>query len=76
MDPVTSRTNVTNIPKQRKKVFMANVNGRVTETPQNGIDIARFSNINLLLNTTAWIIWLYHNYKENNKKLNEPMRFL
>ena len=55
---------------------MANVNGRVTETPENGIDIARFSNINLLLNTAAWIIWLYHNYKENNKKLNEPMRFL
>ena len=46
---------------------MANVNGRVTETPENGIDIARFSKINLLLNTTAWIIWLTITIKKTTR---------
>ena len=69
--PITSQTRVTDIQEQSKKVFIANVDGRVTETLESRIDITRFSNINLLLNTTAWILRLYHDYKANNNKLNE-----
>ena len=42
------------------------------ETLADRIDINRFSNINLLHNTTAWVLRLYLNFKaNNNSKLNE-----
>ena len=58
------------LTSKAKKEFIANVDGRITETPENRIHITQFSSVNLLLNTKAWIFWLYHNYKENNNKLN------
>lgn len=39
----------------------------VTETLKSRIDITRFRNTNLFLNTTAWIFRLYLTYKANNK---------
>ena len=41
---------------EQSKVFRANVDGRVTETPESGIDVTQFSNVNLLLNTTTWVL--------------------
>lgn len=41
---------------EQSKVFRANVDGRVTETPESRIDVTQFSNVNLLLNTTTCVL--------------------
>ena len=70
--PITSQTNVIDIPEQCKEIFVAVTDGQVTETLADRIDINKFSNLSLLQNTTAWILRLYHNYKtKNNNHINE-----
>ena len=58
------------ISEENKKIFIANADGKVTETLESRIDITQIGNINLLLTTTTWILHLYHNYKANNIKLD------
>ena len=41
---------------EQSKVFRANVDSRVTETPESRIDVTQFSNVNLLLNTTTCVL--------------------
>ena len=41
---------------EQSKVFRANVDGSVTETPESRIDVTQFSNVNLLLNTTTCVL--------------------
>ena len=70
--PITRQNDVSSIPEQTKNLYLAAAEGRSTETLADRIDINRLSNINLLQNTTAWVLRLYHNFKaNNNSKLNE-----
>ena len=61
--PITSQTDVADLPERAKTITVAAANAQISDTLAGRINIQRFSKIELLINTTASVLKLYRRYK-------------
>ena len=61
--PVTSQTDVVDLPGRAKTIIVAAGDVQISDTLAGRINIRRFSKIELLINTTAHILKLYRRYR-------------
>ena len=61
--PITSQTDVVDLPERAKTITVAAANAQISDTLAGRINVQRFSKIELLINTTARVLKLYCRYK-------------
>ena len=64
--PIISQTKIDNLPERSKTSFVATVSIKRIDTLAQRINISRFSNLELLRNTTARILKLYRRFRTHN----------
>ena len=65
--PIIIQTKIDNLPERSKTSFVATVSIKRIDTLAQRINISRFSNLELLRNTTARILKLYRRFRTHNQ---------